>query len=120
MLIAEIFYCTFWISAFSVLWFYTDWFIHYSQLIGIAENTRLEYTSFIKNHPDKYFPDFLYNQSLSISNRYIKFLYKLVSCPLCLLFWQSFVLSITFSGVIITAPVYILSLFIVLQIKKMI
>ena len=119
MLMVEIFYCTFWISTISVLWFYTDWFIHYSQLLGIAENLRLQYTTFIKNNSDKYFPDFLFDLSLKTNNKYIKFIYKLVSCPFCLLFWLAFASSLSCSTVATAAPIYILSLFIVLQIKKM-
>ena len=119
MLMVEIFYCTFWISAISVLWFYTDWFIHYSQLIGIAEDFRLRYTTFIQNNPDKYFPDFLFNLSLKTNNRYIKFVYKLISCPFCLLFWLALISSFFCSTIAAAAPIYILSLFIVLQIKKM-
>jgi hypothetical protein len=119
MLIVEIFYCTFWISAISIIWFYTDWFIHYSQLLKIAENVRLKYTFFIKNNPTKYFPDFLYELSMNTSNRYFKFLLKLISCPLCLIFWLSAIFALANSNIIIAAPVYILSLFIVLQIKRM-
>lgn len=119
MLIVEIFYCTFWISAISVLWFYTDWFIHYSQLLGFAEDFRLRYTTYIRNNPDKYFPDFLFDLSLKTNNRYIKFIYKLVSCPFCLLFWLAFGSSLFCSTIATAAPIYILSLLIVLQIKKM-
>ena len=119
MLMVEIFYCTFWISAISVLWFYTDWFIHYSQLLGIAEDLRLQYTMFIKNNPDKYFPDFLFVRSLKTNDRYIKFVYKLISCPFCLLFWFALGSSLFCSTVAVAAPIYILSLLIVLQIKKM-
>jgi hypothetical protein len=120
MLIAEIFYSVFWISAISVIWFYTDWVVHYTQLFKIAENSRLQYSSFIKNNPNMYFPDFLYEKSLKTNNRFTKFAYKLVSCPFCLIFWLSFFASIICANALITAPVYILSLFIVLQIKKMI
>lgn len=119
MLFAEIFYSVFWISAISVIWFYTDWFIHYTQLLNIAQNTRLQYSTFIQNNPDKYFPDFLYKKSLQVNNKIIKFAYKLISCPFCLIFWLSFFASIICANFLITAPVYILSLFIVLQIKKM-
>ena len=119
MLIVEIFYCSFWISAISVIWFYTDWFIHYSQLLKIAEDLRLRYSSFIKDYPTRYFPDFLYDRSLVTNNRYFKFILKLISCPLCLIFWLSVISALVCSNIIIAAPVYILSLFIVLQIKKL-
>jgi hypothetical protein len=119
MHLVEIFYSTFWVSAFSVIWFYTDWFIHYTQLFGIAENQRLKYISFIAENPDKYFPDFLHEMSLHTDNKIIKFILKLVSCPLCLSFWLSGITALVYTNASIIAPVYIISLFILLQIKKM-
>lgn len=119
MLIVEIFYCTFWVSAISIVWFCTDWLLHYSQLFGFAKNTRINYELFIKQNPDKYFPDFLFEESLFCKNRFIKFLYKLLSCPFCLIAWLSLISSFICSNFIIAAPTYVLSLFIVLQIKKM-
>lgn len=119
MLIEEIFYSIFWISAVSIIWFYTDWFIHYSQLLGIAEDLRLQYSSFVKQNADKYFPDFLFLRSLQTDNRYVKFLYKLVSCPFCSTAWLSFAVSLYFLSIVDAAPIYIFSLWIILQIKKM-
>ena len=119
MLMVELFYCSFWISAISIIWFYTDWFIHYSQLLGIAEEFRLRYSTFIRNNPEKYFPDFLFELSLKTNNRYIKFIYKLVSCPFCLLCWLALGSSLFCSTVALAAPIYVFSLLIVLQIKKM-
>ena len=116
----EIFYCTFWISAISIVWFCTDWFIHYTQLFNISTKTRESYTLFIKENPDKYFPDFLFALSLKINNRLVKFMCKMASCPFCLMLWMSIVASVICSNVIIAAPIYVLSLFILLQIKRMI
>lgn len=118
MAIAQIFYCSFWISAISIIWFYTDWFIQYSQLLNIAKNLRLKYIEYITENPNNYFPDFLYEQSLDIDNTPIKFLCKLVSCPFCLLSWMSIFAALICSNIIIAAPVYVISLFIVLQIKN--
>ena len=120
MLTEEIFYSTFWISMISIIWFYTDTFLHYAQFLGIATEMRLDYMSFIIEHPDRYFPDYLYEKSLKTQDGVIKFLAKLISCPFCLLMWLAVLSSIIYLNVIITAPVYVLSLFIVLQIKKMI
>jgi len=68
MLIEQFFYGVFWISAVSIIWFYTDWFIHYTQLLGIAETERVAYLDFIQKNPDKYFPDFLFKKSLNTEN----------------------------------------------------
>ncbi len=119
MLIAEIFYSTFWISMISIIWFYTDWFIHYSQLLGISVDLRLDYLSYVIENPDRYFPDFLHEKSLESSDSVLKFLGKIVSCPFCLLVWLSLFAALMYGEFIITAPIYVLSLFIVLQTKKM-
>jgi len=119
MLIEQIFYCTFWVSMISIIWFCTDWFVHYSQLFGFAENLRLKYTSHIAEHKNDFFPDFLYKQSLKVSNRIYKFLLKLISCPFCLMFWLALASGIICNSLLIVGPVYVMSLFILLQIKKM-
>lgn len=118
MEIVQIFYCSFWISAISIVWFYTDWFIHYSQLFAVAEDVRLRYLSFIIENPGKYFPDFLYMLSLQTDQRLVKFVYKLLSCPFCLLIWMSIIAALLCSNLIIAAPIYVVSLFTVLQIRN--
>lgn len=119
MLLQEIFYSTFWISMFSVIWFYTDLVVDYCTLFGIAKQNCLDFLSFVTANPDKYFPNFLYEKTLFIDNQLIKFVGKLISCPLCLHAWLSLVAAIVCDSLLITAPVYILSLFIVLQIKRL-
>jgi hypothetical protein len=119
MLIVEIFYSVFWISAISVIWFYTDWFIHYTQLLNIAEKERLLYMQYIKLNPEKYFPDFLFEKSLTANNRLLKFIYKLISCPFCLVLWLSGFASLLCGNLLLIAPLYILSLFVILQIRKL-
>lgn len=119
MLIAEIFYSTFWISMISIIWFYTDWFIHYSQILGIGMELRLDYLSFVIENPDRYFPDFLYEKSLESEDSILRFLGKIVSCPFCLLVWMSLVAAFISGEFVVTAPIYVLSLLIVLQTKRM-
>lgn len=114
----EIFYCTFWISCLAVIWFYTDWFIHYTDLFNIVKTLRSKYILYIEQNPDKYFPDFLYSQSLYSSNRLYKFVCKIISCPFCMLFWLANISAWICANPIIAAPTYIFSLIIVLQIKK--
>ena len=114
-----IFYLSSFVSTFAIVWFYTDTFLYYSQLLGIFENMRLQYTSFINKNADKYFPDFLHEKGLTFENRFIKFLCKLVSCPLCMLLWLSIFFSLSAHDIFLTAPVYISSLIITFGIKKM-
>jgi hypothetical protein len=120
MLSLEFFYCIFWISGLSIVWFYTDWFVYYTQLFGIAQNTRLEYAKYLKTHKNKYFPDFLYEKSFKTENRFLKFLYKLLGCPYCIMIWFCVIGAILLNELLLIAPLYILSLFIFLQIKKLI
>lgn len=119
MLIAEIFYSTFWVSMISIIWFYTDTFLHYTQLLGIATEMRLDYMSYVIENPDRYFPNYLHEKSLECNDNVVKFLAKLISCPFCLLTWLALFASVFCSTMIIIAPVYVLSLFIVLQTKRM-
>ena len=114
-----IFYLSSFVSTFAIVWFYTDTFLYYSQLLGIFENMRLQYTSFINKNPDKYFPDFLYSRGIISKNKFIKFLCKFVSCPLCMLLWLSIFFSLSAHDIFLTAPVYITSLAITSGIKKM-
>lgn len=114
----EILLAVSWISFISVIWFYTDTVLYYSQLFGIFENTRLKVTAFIKEHPDKYFPDYLYSRSLKIKDPKIKFILKLISCPFCLIVWLSFIAALIMNNIMLTAPIYLLSLFVVLEVRK--
>lgn len=119
MLTAEFFYLIFWNVLLSIVWFRTDWFIYYTQLFGIGEETRLSYTSFIQKNPGSYFPDFLYKRSLLSSNRFQKFFLKMVSCSSCLMFWTSLLGAVWFNDAVLTAPLYVISLFIFLQIRNL-
>ena len=119
MLLQEIFYSISWICMISTIWFYTDWFIDYCTLLGVLRNTTLEFFSFIAENPNKYFPDFLYEKALAKDNQCLKFLAKLATCPLCMLVWLSVAASIFCGNLLAAAPIYIISLLIVLQIKNL-
>lgn len=115
----ELFYSVCWVTCVSVIWFLTDtWFI-YAQLLGLAENLRKEFSAFFKENPTKYFPDFLFRKSFNTKNSGLKFLLKLVSCPFCLLFWLATITTAYTREVILIGPVYVLSLIIFLLIKRL-
>jgi hypothetical protein len=116
MVTIEFFYLIFWNVLISIAWFRTDWFVYYSQLFGLGEDLRLRYTKFISKNSRSYFPDFLYELSLKSSNRFKKFILKMVSCPMCLMFWTSLVGAFCINDIVLTAPLYVISLFIYLQI----
>lgn len=120
MLTEEFFYSIFWVSAVSVIWFYSNWFVPYSQLTGLFENFRLKFISFQSNNSEynNAFPDFLYKQSLKEPNRFKKFLLKMVSCVFCLTFWLSAFCSLIIQNPLMTAPIYVCSLIIIFRIKS--
>ena len=115
-----IFHLSCFVSTISIIWFYTDTFLYYSQLFEIFESDRLQYVSYVSKNPDKYFPDFLHEKGLRAENKFAKFLYKLISCPFCLIFWLSVGSSLICNNLLLIAPTYVISLFINLQIKKLI
>lgn len=120
MLTEEFFNSIFWVSAVSVIWFYSDWFIPYSQLTGFFENIRLKFVSFQLETPEynSTFPDFLYKQSLKQTNKFKKFLLKMLSCVFCLTFWLSAFSSVIAGNILLTAPIYVCSLVIIFRIKS--
>ena len=119
MLATKIFYSGCWISMICILWFYTDFFVQYIQLLGIGSNLLSKYTIHITENPDNYFPDFLYINSLSSQNKFTIFISKLISCPFCLICWLSAIGAIVCSDIVALAPIYLLSLSITFQIKRM-
>jgi hypothetical protein len=119
MLTEAFFYCIFWIVAVSIIWFYTDTVLYYSQLFGLFRILRLEYTSYIKANPTKYFPDFLFQKSLDTNNKLLKFLYKLLSCPFCTTVWLSVLGAIVLHNLFLIAPLYVISIVLLLGIKNL-
>lgn len=118
MKIIEIFYSVFWISAISVIWFYTDAFLHYARLFRLWIDLRLEYLAYISLHPNKFFPDFLSEKLSSSTSSLVYFVGKLVGCPFCTTAWLSIFAGILYNEPIIIGPVYILSLFVIFQIRN--
>lgn len=119
MVLEEIFYSVSFVSTFGVIWFYTDFVSYYLSLFNIMQTFNLEYLSYIAENPYKYFPDFLHEKSLHSSNRFVKFCLKLLSCPFCLLFWGSLLVCSITSTYLNTGVVYLISLLVMAQIKKM-
>lgn len=119
MLLEQFFYSVCWVSCVSVIWFLTDFVLYYGQLFGIGKKTLKEYTEFIKTRSDGYFPDFLIEKSIRAESKLAKFVLKLVGCPFCLIFWLSCIPCFLSSSFELIAPVYLLSLFMFLQIKRL-
>lgn len=120
MQMVDFFYGIFWTSTISIIWFCTDWLIHYLQLFHVYERLTLRYKSFVFDNKYGYFPDFLYEISLQTNNTLLKFVFKLLSCPFCLNFWLSLFVAIYYNNISATAVFYVSSLFILFQIKKLI
>lgn len=120
MRFGEIFYSVFWISSISIIWFYTDAFLHYSRLFKMWITLRLEYLAFIALYPDKFFPDFLSEKLSSSKWSIIVFLGKLLGCPACLTAWLALIAGLVCQDMIIIGPVYVLSLATIYQIRNLI
>lgn len=119
MLLEQIFYGCFWISAISILWFYTDWFVYYAELLGIFGNIRREYATYIANNPDSFFSSFLYIYTINNSNKIYRFIFKLLDCPFCLILWLSLIWCLCISQLKLLGPIYVISLSIVLKIRNL-
>lgn len=120
MKIIEIFYSVFWISAITIIWFYTDVFLHYARLCRIWIDLRLEYLAYIALNPKNYFPDFLLEKSMSSTNAFYQFISKMISCVLCSTVWLSILAGLICGDFFIVGPVYVISLFVIFQIKNLI
>ena len=120
MQIAELFYSVFWVSCICTVWFYTDTVLYYCNLLNLFPKTMEKYTSFIKENPQKYFPDFLYQNFSRSEKKILSFAVKLLNCIFCLGFWLSFAFCAFTNSWLMTAPVYILSLLFTLKIKNLI
>jgi hypothetical protein len=121
MLIIELFYGVFWSTMFLVIWFNTDAFIYYSQLFNVFENSRLKFSAFLFKPENKflYYPDFLASQALKEENRFKKFVFKLLSCYLCLNVWITIFVCIFLTNLMLIAPIYLISLVLYLGIKRL-
>ena len=115
----DLFYSVFWVSFLSIIWFFTDTLLYYTQLLGWFETIRYQYSSFVSKNQDKYFPDFLYVQSLKADNRWIKFVLKLASCPFCTTFWLAFFASGICHNFLLLAPIYVITMFVVCGMKRL-
>ena len=116
----EIFYSVFWISAISIIWFYTDTVLYYTRFFKWGLNMRLEYLAYIAMYPNKFFPDFL-SEKLSLSTySFGRFFGKLLACPACTTVWLSFIAAAINREPLIIAPVYVISLFVIYQIRNLI
>jgi len=120
MEIYQIFYSVFWISAVSIIWFYTDTLLHYSRLFKIWVKLRLDYLAFISINPNKFFPEFLSDRLSCSKWPIIIFVGKLISCPACSTVWLSILAGMVCDNPIIIGPIYVLSLFVIYQIRNLI
>ena len=120
MLWENIFYSSCWTIAFLIIWFKTDWILHYCQLFNVFKNFTNDMLVFIVKKGNLYFPDYMYEKIIeSSNNRLLTFFGKLLNCPLCVGVWLSGIFSFLFGlGYPGIAPTYVISMFIYYQIKK--
>ena len=119
MPLLDLFYSVFWVSFISIIWFFTDTLLHYLQLTGLFDTFRYQFNTYVSKNQDKYLPDFLYVQSLRTPGKVSKFLLKMLSCPFCTTFWLSLAAALVCQNLLLLAPIYVLSMFVVLSTKKL-
>lgn len=119
MLFDKIFYGSLWITMISIMWFYTDWFVYYTELVGLFANLRFRYASHLINYPEDTFSRFLYVSNIDATNRITKFFTKLGDCPFCVIFWLSIIASLLLREWIIVGPCYVISLALTLKIRNL-
>jgi hypothetical protein len=115
----QLFYCVTWVTGVCILWFFTDTIFHYAKLFKIAENLMLEYAAYLnKTRPEKnFFPDFLFTKALNAERALNKFILKMLSCLFCTTFWLAVFAALVVGNLLLVAPVYVISLIILLKIK---
>lgn len=118
MISFEFFYFLSWICLVSVLWFLTDTFIYYLAFLGLMKNTRIEYSAFVDQNPDLFFPDFLAHKASQTSNRFKKLFFKLIGCLFCLPLWFCIAVGIYCKEPVWIAPLYLGTISVLLKIRN--
>lgn len=99
-----------------IVWFKTDAFIEYCKLLGL-EKILLGYDS---TDQQLTFPQYLYVKRLILTNnKIIHFIIKLITCPLCIGFWLSFLFGGLLLPFLFIPLLYICSLFVYLIFTKL-
>ena len=120
MHIFNIFYIICWVVFIMTVWYKTDWILHYCELFNVMNKFTNNFSTYIKNNPTSYLPDYL-DEVLYASNiRFLQFVGKLLVCPFCFGFWLSLIgVFVTKGAFIDIGPIYVFSLIMFLGIKKL-
>lgn len=102
------------ISTLLLVWFKSDAFVEYGKLLGL--NRLLELDKYEEKRSSESF-ELTYPMFLRITHD--NFIFKLITCPLCISFWLSLILCLSFVNFYFIPVVYIVSLFIYGVITKL-
>jgi len=99
------------------IWFKTNAFVDYCNLLNISKPIK----KFLKQTDILSYPQYLFinKDSIGKSNKFIIFLIKLITCPVCLLFWTTLVLCLSTFNLELFFVIYITSLFCYLLLSKL-
>jgi hypothetical protein len=94
------------VASLLFIWFKTDAFVSYSDALGILKPLLRSYF----NTVNLSFPQFLYITYKNSNNRVLRFVIKLITCPVCLSLWLSLITCTLGNCMLLTFTVYIFSL----------
>lgn len=121
MQLASFFIAVSWIVLVAIVWYKTDVVNQYTTLFGIGNNIRIKYLSFLRKNPYAYLPDFLLSIGKESPIAILRFLAKLQSCALCLIFWLATIAAIIQgSNLLYIGPIYVCAVFCFYLIKWLI
>ena len=95
-------------AAFLVVWFHTEAFIEYGKLFRLSKLMKIDKFEQALND------DFTLEYLSWLKSTYPNFLTKLISCPWCIGFWFTLVISLFFYTIYIFPVIYVFTLVIYL------
>jgi hypothetical protein len=94
------------VTSLLFLWFKTDAFISYCELLGVFKTCIKSYYHTVNLS----FPQFLFSMYRNHNKPLFRFVIKLITCPVCLGLWLSVAVCVFSSCLPLTFLVYITSL----------
>ncbi len=119
MVLSDFFYCVCWINFILMILFFTDAVYSYLDLFNLCKKTQADYACTLIEYPELTFIKYLNHKSKTTSNRYVRFLLKATSCPMCLTAWLCIASCLYYNSLICIAPLYITSIALFLILKKL-
>ena len=98
------------------IWFETEAFVTYCESFNMFKSLIRSYY----NTVNLSFPQFLFNNYKNTNNSVFRFVIKLITCPVCLNLWLSFIICTVTGYMSYTFTIYTLSLLLYFTIKRIV